>query len=316
MLAAVTGGSGCIGRALLGRLGRQPAAALFRRADDASTSLAQRGGRVIPGDLDDDAALARLVEGADVVYHCAATMGKSDLATSRRVNVAGTERVARAAARAGVRRFVYVSSISVYSGSRAPANTFTEEMEPQNISSLNHYARTKYQGEQRVREVCGADQMTFTIIRPTNVYGPWSRPWFLQLADAVRWMPFVVGQLPVDVVYVDDVADALVQAAASERAANQVFHIGHEPVLFRDFVAKVGEIVRRRPRPLPDRVDRWVRALVDHGYRLATGKRMSMSLLRPAVYPHALGARVFGYAPRVRLDEGLAITAEWYRQWR
>lgn len=316
MPAAVTGASGCIGRALLRQLAGNAPSALFRRWDDVSAAFRDAGGQPIVGDLDDEHALGRLVEGADVVYHCAAAMGKNDPETSWRVNVTGTERLARIASQAGIRRFVYVSSIAVFSGTRTPDDTFTEETQPQDIDSLNQYAATKYRGEERVREVCARSGVAFTIIRPTNVYGPWSRPWFLQLVGAVRWLPAAVGQMPVDVVYVDDVARALVQAARSMSAADQVFHIGHEPLLFSEFLARVGQIAHRRLRPLPPLADRWVRVLADRGYRFATGKRMSWSLIHPAAYPHDRAARLFGYEPQVKLDEGLALTAAWYHQWR
>ena len=144
-LAAVTGASGFLGDELVARLiTRRPVRALYRKPSDRSAALHGHGCDVVPGDLDNERALAALVAGADEVYHCAATMARTDAVLSHRVNVEGTERVARAAAAAGVRRFVYVSSTSVYTASLREDNTYAETFEPEHVERLNSYSRTKY----------------------------------------------------------------------------------------------------------------------------------------------------------------------------
>ncbi|MBI2403323.1 MAG: NAD-dependent epimerase/dehydratase family protein [Gemmatimonadetes bacterium] len=311
----MTGASGFIGAALLRHLApRWSLAALYRRRDPGSEFWEREGCRVVYGDLDDQKALAALVRDADVVFHCAARMAKDDLAASQRVNVAGTERLARAALANGVARFIYVSSISVYAATRRAGPTITEDLEPANLGRLNAYSFTKYQGELRVRGLAARDGLGYTIVRPTNVYGPRSGPWFLQLERLLRRVPVAIGDVPIDVVYLDDLLVALQEAALSSAAVNQTFHIGHQVVRLRDFIALVGEVVGRRARRLPAAADYLLRAAIEHGYRLATGKCMSMSLTRPAFYPHTKAERTFGYAPRVGLQEGFGAIAEWYRE--
>lgn len=315
MQAAVTGASGFIGDALLRHLApRSAVAALFRRREASSESWERAGCRIVYGDLDDEKALAALVRGADVVYHCAARMAKTDLAASERVNVVGTEHVARAALAHDAQRFVYVSSISVYAATRPADRTFTEEMEPANVDRLNIYGYTKYQGELRVRELAAQNGLRFTIVRPTNVYGPRSGPWFLQLEQLLRRVPVALGNVPIDVVYVDDLVAGLVQAAEASTAVNQTFHLGHEMVHLRDFIALVGDVVGKNAHRLPSAADYLLRSVVEHGYRAVTGKHMSMSLTRPAFYPHTKAERAFGYAPRVALEEGFTAISEWYRE--
>lgn len=310
--AAVTGASGCIGRALLAELDRAGVAEVkaLHRAPRAAGPDRDRVTKVY-GDLDDARALDELVWGVDVVYHCAATMEKSDPGLSHRVNVLGTRNVAEAALAAGVRRLVYVSSISVYAATRRTDPTITEDVEPENEARLNPYSRTKLQGE-RLLPAFAARGLECTIVRPTNVYGPWSRPWFTQWAALLRRTPWLVGGIPIDLVHVGDVAQALVQAAQSPMARDDVFHVGHETVLLSEFLRRVGRLVARPARPLPRSLDRYLRYAIETGYRLVTGRVMSLSLTRPVSYPHTRATRAFGYAPRISLDEGFDLLADWY----
>jgi hypothetical protein len=141
---AITGASGCIGQALLGCVqGRYHVRALFRAETDLSRRWRGRGCEVVQGSLADPAAVARLVTGADVVVHCAATMEKGSYDRSYEVNVQGTRRVAEAARAAGCRVFVHLSSISVFAATRTPGNVITEEDEPAHFDQLNAYGQTK-----------------------------------------------------------------------------------------------------------------------------------------------------------------------------
>jgi nucleoside-diphosphate-sugar epimerase len=312
-LAAVTGASGFLGDALVARLiTRRRVRALYRTPTARSAALQGLGCDIVTGNLDDERALAALVEGADEVYHCAATMAKTDPALSHHVNVEGTEHVARAALAAGVRRFVYISSTSVYAASCREDNTYSEAFEPEHVDRLNHYSRTKYEGEGVVRRLAEAEGLRFTIIRPTNIYGLRSRPWFRQWEGMLRRMPVAFGRVPIDVVYVKDVVMALEWAAASQAALNEVFNVGHEMVRMSDFVSAVACVIGRDTRTLPPRVDRGVCVAIDRGFSVFTHTQMSPSLVRPAYYPHAKARAAFGYFPQYRLLDGMAEMKRFY----
>lgn len=316
-LFAVTGASGFIGRALEPRLAaRGRLRGLFRSPSRISRHWEERGHEVVFGDLGDPEALARLVEGAEVVYHLAARSRKDDPEASHRVNVEGTVRLARGAHGAGVGRLVYVSSISVFAATSPEDGAITEETEPENLELLNPYSATKYGGEEEVRALAARGEgPEHTVLRPTNAYGPWGRAWVLDWLRRIERLPVVVGgDVPVDMVHVDDVCLALIQAGESATAAGETFHIGHETLALGAYVARLGEVVLgRKVRRLAGPLDAAARIVIEHGHRLLHGHRRSMPLTRRVRYPHDRARRLIGYEPRISLDRGLSELAEWYR---
>jgi nucleoside-diphosphate-sugar epimerase len=312
-VTAVTGANGFLGEALVLRLlpGRR-VRALFRQPCERSAAFERQGCEIVVGDLDSDQALAELVDRADVIHHCAATLAKSDLLLSHRVNVAGTERVARAALAAGARRFVYVSSTSVFAASRRDDNTFGEDTEPEDIDRLNNYSRTKYEGERVVQRIGREQGLRYTIVRPTNIYGLRSIPWFRRWVGFLGRVPVAFGDIAIDLVYATDVVDAMVAAANAPAAENGIFNIGHEMVKMSRLLAEIGRVMGRRVKVLPAGPDRGVRLAADWAFRTFTGSELSPSLVRPVYYPHDKAARVFGYAPRFPLADGMADLARRY----
>lgn len=310
----ITGASGCVGQALLRALsGHYRIRALFRAESDASRLWQAQGVQACFGDLSDEDRLLGQVRGAEVVFHSAATMVKNNLQQSVETNLSGTERLARAAAKGGSALFVHISSISVYAATKGEKNTLTEEDPPQNIEKLNNYSRTKLRSELAVNRICAETGMTYIIIRPTNVYGPYSQPWFLKIVEMVRKFPVLVGDVPIDLIHVDDLAAAIVKASETRGAFNQTFNIGHEMMALREFVAMVAEFTGRKFWFLPKRLDASVRYLGEFSYRAFRGKKASLSLIRPAYYPHTKARDLFHFCPKIRIRDGLKATASWYR---
>lgn len=316
-MIAVTGASGFFGRALepqLAPLGN--VRGLFRSPSEMSQRWLDHGHDVVFGDLSGDAALEELMDGVDVVYHLAARMAKDDPAESHRVNVEGTERLARSARAAGVRRVVYVSSISVYAATETADHVVTEETEPLHIDRLNPYSATKYAGERVVQDLAARGEgPEYTIVRPTNVYGPWGKSWFLDWIDRLQRVPAVIGgNIPVDLVHVDDVAAALIQAGGAEGAAGQTLHVGHETLTLTEYGAHIGRVIDRRIWKLPRPLDYVARVLVENGHRLLKGDRMSTPLTRRASFPHTKAQRMIGYQPRVHVEDALESMKRWHRE--
>lgn len=193
---ALTGSTGFVGRHLVKAL------------DEAGYSLrllVREGPRdcgfgtaeTIIGTLNDEAALARLVAGAQAVIHLAGAIAAPDRATFFAVNTQGTERLAKAAMAAGVARFIHVSSLAA--------------REPQ----LSDYAASKREAEDRLREMAPCGLM---IVRPPVVYGPGDRATLPLLAQFTRRFAIIpaAAQARVSLLYAEDLATFLVARLADE----------------------------------------------------------------------------------------------------
>lgn len=282
--------------------------------------LPRRRGREAPaaetvaGALEDEHALAALVAGADVVFHAAAVVDAPTERAFDLVNVEGTARVARAAHSAGVRRLVHVSSQAV-TGPSAPGVPVDESVPPRPISA---YARSKQRGEEEVRR----SGVPFTIVRPPAVYGPRDVQ-FLALFRLARLGSVPVfgdGRQELSLVYAADLADALVQVAASPRTAGGTYHAAHATATTQRALAEaVAAAMGTRPRvfPLPVSLVRGaagaLAALRVRTLLASPGKVAEVTASGWACVSERIAADA-GWRARTDLTAGLAQTAAWYRE--
>jgi nucleoside-diphosphate-sugar epimerase len=244
--AFVTGASGFLGHAVCAEL---------RSRDHAVTALVRRPGSeptgttAASGDLSDEAALTRsLAEAApDCVIHLAAEIAtQRDPSKIEEVNVNGTHRLLDACKAVGEIKFVFVST--VVTGDAGGALLTEESTLPVETA----YGRSKQRGEQLV----GASGLPSVILRPSHVYGPGG--WYAEeivkrLRQPGRLVVIGSGDNLWDVVRVEDVATACVDAA--ERApGNSVYHVvDDEPISYFDFVAATATALGvGRPRRVPE----------------------------------------------------------------
>ncbi len=209
-VATVFGGSGFIGRYVVQRLAaRGFIVRVAVRNTEAAMFLKPLGsvGQVVPlyAPLEQEAAIARAVEQADIVINLAGILAEQRKGDFFRVQKEGAARIARLAAAAGVQHFVHVSAIGA---------------DPQGLSD---YARSKGQGEQAVR----AAFPRAVILRPSILFGAEDQFFnrFAGLAMISPVVPIVGGKTRFQPVYVGDVADAIV-LAADGKAAGQVAELG------------------------------------------------------------------------------------------
>jgi len=232
MLVAITGATGFVGRhlaALLLRRGHR-VRALVRDAPRAGF-LAAQGAELVPGALDDGAALARLLDGAGAAVHLVGIIVEWRSATFAAVHVDGTRRVLTAARAAGLRRFVHMSAI----GARPDENATA-------------YHRTKWQGEELVR----TSGLPAVVLRPSLISGPENAP-IRTLARLHRWSPaipiFGDGRFPVQPVWIDDVALAFALAVERADVAGTLELGGPAVLTYEAFVRAIGRAAGH-PRPL------------------------------------------------------------------
>jgi nucleoside-diphosphate-sugar epimerase len=309
---AITGATGFVGGHLIERLAGNEVSCLAR---GASEELARAGCRVVTGAISVPAALDALVSGADVVFHVAGAIAARSEAEFMAVNRDGTAAVARACARAGVKRLVYVSSVAV-TGPSERGRPVDETAPPR---PLTPYGRSKRAGEQAVRESGAA----FTIVRPPIVYGPRDGQTLRLFRMAHRGLAPLVGDgaQELSLVHAFDLAEALVAAAASPAAAGGTYHAAHpEVVSQRALLEEIGRAVGRRPRlvPVPVRAVRAALVVAGAVARL-TGRP---TLLDPSKGPELVArawtcaaeaiARDTGWRAQIPLARGLRETAGWY----
>ena len=290
MLLALTGATGFVGQhvvPLLIRRGHRVRALV--RDPTRAEGLATQGADLVPGDLADGTALARLVAGVEAVIHLVGIIVEAGAASYAAVHVEGTRRLLAAAADAGVRRFVHMSAV----GARD---------EP----GATRYHRTKWQGEELVRH----SGLAYVIVRPSIISGPESAP-IRTLARLHRWLPAVPvfgdACFPTQPVWSDDVALAL--SLAAERAdLTGAFELGGPQLLtYEDFVLTIGR-VSRHPRPLihvPLELARWGTSVLELLGPAApiTSAQLQM-LVEGSATPGSVIETVFGISP-LGFEEGL-----------
>jgi nucleoside-diphosphate-sugar epimerase len=260
MRLLVTGGTGHLGGALLRRLATETAwqlRAAVRTAPDTVAETVAGCEYVAAGDLA-AANLTGVAAGCQVVVHTAARVhvmgesGPSALAEYRRVNVDGTLNLARDAARCGVRRFIFLSSVKVNGESTLPGAPFseTDDAHPQ-----DPYSISKWEAELALRELCARAGMEYVVVRPPLVYGPGVRANFLALATAVkRGLPLPLGAVRNrrSLIATDNLVNFLQRCIEHPAAANETFLVSDgQDLSTADLVRGMAAALNRPARLLP-----------------------------------------------------------------
>lgn len=325
MSVLVTGASGFIGhhvaRTLLSR-GEEVVAT--GRTASALQPLQSAGARVVTADLSKD-SLGELTRGCHAVVHCAAMAapwGQRDAFV--RDNVQSTERLLVAAADAGVKRFVHLSSPSIYSALEHQTNV------PEAFTAPAHwptpYGETKWLSEQQVLDPCFAS-MEPVVLRPRAVFGEGDRaivPRVLAVAKRGRFPLIDGGSALIDVTYVGNVVSAIELALRAPREqCGQAYNITNgEPMTVRDLLDRLFAALGLKVRyvPLARPVAFGLARLAESFARVRPGggeprlTRYGIALLAYSLTLDIRAARErLGYVPAVSVNEGLQRYATWWK---
>ncbi|HIE1649521.1 TPA: UDP-glucose 4-epimerase family protein [Burkholderia cenocepacia] len=230
-------------------------------------------------------------------------------ASYRATNVEGTLRVARAARQAGATRFVYVSSVKAIAESSTGRPPLDEQCP---AAPSDPYGLSKLEAEQSLLAYGAESGLEIVIVRPPLVYGPAVRANFLRMMDAVaRGIPLPFGAITArrSLVYVGNLADALLQCATDPRAAGECFHVADDDALsVTGLLRMVGDVLGKPARLLP------VPPIVLQAIGAATGRRAAIDRLTGSLQlDTARITRVLGWHPPYTTRQGLEATAAWYR---
>ncbi len=299
----VTGATGFVGYAVSTELAQRKHD--VRRA--ARNLAGSDGGYFELGDIGPSTNWFGALEGVDAVVHLAARVHvmhdteADPLTVFRAVNVEGTLNLARQAAAAGVRRFVFVSSIKVNGESTLPGQPFTADDKP---APLDAYSVSKMEAEQGLRQIAAQTGMAVVIIRPPLVYGPGVKANFAALMRAVqRGWPLPLGAVHNrrSLMALDNLVDFIVTCLSHPQAANQTFLMSDgqdlsTTELVRGMAQAVGVPARLLPVPV------WA---LQAGASLL-GKGDAVQRLCGNLQVDISKARsLLGWVPPVSVEEGL-----------
>ncbi|MDE3740179.1 SDR family oxidoreductase [Pseudomonas resinovorans] len=309
--ALLTGCTGFVGRPLLARLstdGFSVVACSRAPISDLPASTTNALVSTIDSVTDWQAALA----GVEVVIHSAARVhvmndqSSDPLADFRKVNVEGTLNLARQAAEARVRRFIFISSIKV-NGEGTPVGTpYTADAQP---APADPYGISKMEAEQGLRAIAAETGMEVVIIRPTLVYGPGVKANFLSM---MRWLhkgvplPFGAIHNRRSLVALDNLVDLIVTCIDHPAAANQTFLVSDgEDLSTTELLRRMGTALGKPARLLP--VPSWV---LESGAAMLGKKALSQRLCGSLQVDISKTRELLGWEPPVSVDTALRKTAE------
>jgi UDP-4-keto-D-QuiNAc 4-reductase len=311
MRTLVTGASGFVGTGLIRHLMRDPARQVVapyrtRPLPEHSQLLS-----IKTGERADRNDWRKALDGVSSVIHLAARVhvmndtSSDPLAEFRRTNVDGTLNLARQCADAGVRRFVFVSSIKVNGEATAAGHAFRADDPPQ---PADPYGVSKFEAEQGLRELARLTGLELVIVRPPLVYGPGVRANFLSMMAWLRaGIPLPLGAIDNrrSLVALDNLCDLLVCCMQHPAADGQVFLAGDgEDVSTPELLRRLGRALGRRARllPIPPTLLRASLGLLGKGdiaQRLCSSLQVDISAAR----------KHLGWQPPISLDEGLRRAA-------
>jgi nucleoside-diphosphate-sugar epimerase len=326
VIALVTGATGFTGGHLARTLaadGQRVRAIVRPRSlvKPETVALRAAGVEVVAGDLTDAAAVRAAAEGCAVVYHIAATYreaGQPDSAY-RAINVEGTRHVLEAARAAGATRVVHCSTGGVHGHIERPPANEDAPFAPGDI-----YQQTKLEAEQLAREFGRQSGLEVAVVRPIGIHGPGDLR-FLKMFRGIARGRFPVlggGQVFYHLTYISDLVQGFRLAATRPEATGRTYIIaGPEYTTLNELAARIARILGVRPP--------WIR-LPAWPFWLAGAMCEAVCVplrIEPPLYRRRVDfytkSRAFdttraraelGYAPRVPLDEGLRLTAAWYRE--
>jgi Nucleoside-diphosphate-sugar epimerases len=265
---------------------------------------------IIP-DLGSDANRSEALQGAETVIHLAARVhvmresAGDPLAEFRRVNTSGTQTLARQAARAGVRRFVYLSSIKVNGEETRPGRPFTEYDQP---APMDPYGVSKCEAEVALRDVARETGMEVVIVRPPLVYGPGVRANFRRLMQLLcRGVPLPLGAIHNrrSLVGLDNLVDLIVTCLRHPAAADQTFLAGDgEDLSTTQLLRRLAQALGFQARlvPVPATILRLAFTMLNQrgaGQRLCGSLQVDISKAR----------EVLNWKPPLSVDEALRRVA-------
>jgi nucleoside-diphosphate-sugar epimerase len=325
MIAIVTGAPGWLGTTLVNRLIGRPVRCLVEAGADSS-ELARGGAEIVNGDIRSAESLARLFEGAKggTVFHAAGVIHPSrGVKQFYEVNVQGTQNLLAAAQKAGVRRFVHVSSNSPI-GTNPSADHVFDESAP--YHPYMHYGRSKMLAEQAVK---AAADLETVIIRPPWFYGP-NQP----ARQSLFFTMIRTGKVPLvgsgenrrSMAYVDNICQGLLLCESVTAARGQTYWIAdRRPYTMNEIISTIEDVMEKDFGIVPARKRMKLPSLASEVAWLADKSLQGLGLYQQKLHvlsemnktiacSVAKAERELGYKPDIELREGMRRSMQWMKE--
>ncbi len=323
----VTGATGLLGSHIAEQLRNrnEPVRALVRKGSDTSF-IESIGVELAYGDLSDKQALQKACEGVDIVYHSAAKVGDwGPWSEFQKITIDGTENLLEAASAGGVKRFLHISSISVY-GYVDGKGVVLDETAPlgQNLYRWSYYSKAKVIAEQMVWQWHNEGKIKATVIRPSWLYGPRDRASIGRLINAIRNGSAKLigdGNNRLSLSYAGNVAEAAILAANKEEAIGEAYNSCSDgDITLKQYMDMIADAIGA-PH-VTKKVPYWLAKDVAFMLEVigrATGRKEPPMVSRYAVW--LMGRHIqfsnekirkLGWKPTVDYKTGIPLTVEWY----
>ena len=315
--AFVTGGSGFVGRALIGALAsRGVSVTALARSEAAAKAVKALGASPCHGGLDDVAAMTKAMWGCDTVFHVAGHLSEWDpYRVFHEANVVGTSNVVAAARAAGVSTLVATGASAVVMGDPVPMRNISEDL-PLQHPSWAPYIATKAEAERIVREA-NRDDFKTVVVRPPLIWGA-GMPMLDEMIAAVGSGQFALpdgGRQKMSTSHVDNVVDCLIRAAERGRGGEAYFVADDDISTLKDVATAllatrgIPPVKRSAPFPLAWRMAGLMES-VWRLFRFRSKPPVTRQTLRMIGQDFTLdiskARRDLGYAPVITRADGLA----------
>jgi nucleoside-diphosphate-sugar epimerase len=309
----VTGATGFVGSALVDRFrGDGVFSARVALRDSVAIGEGRFDMPIVVGDLKPDTDWRSALDGIQTVVHLAARVhvmretATDSLSEFRRINVEGTVNLARQAISAGVRRFIFVSSIKVNGESTSRGKPFHPDDTP---LPIDPYGISKYEAEIELQRLALESGMEVVIIRPPLVYGPGVKANFQSM---IRWVwrgiPLPLGAVISNkrsLISLDNLVDFIVTCIDHPAAANQTFLVSDgESLSTAALLRRMGEALGRPARLIPVPV-----SLLKLGATMLGKPSIAQRLCGSLEVDIGKTRELLGWMPPISVDEGLRRTA-------